>query len=63
MTFQYDIPASNTTVRRRFETERIQDDRFDIIAKRRVVATVDYSLARRFWLGELTLQEVLKNAK
>ena len=60
--FEYQLPGE-TTVKRRFEANKIQDDRFDILAGRRVVATVDYQLARRYWLGELTLDEVLSDDK
>ena len=59
MTFQYEIPASETTVRRLFTDDVLQHDQFAIEIDGSTVATIDYELARSYWMGKTTLAAIV----
>ena len=47
------------TVARLGDDDKMHADRWAIIKNGETVATVSYELARRFWLGRLTLAELV----
>jgi len=59
MTFQYEIPASETTVRRLFTDDVLQHDQFAIEVDGVTVCTIDYELARAYWMGKTTLAAIV----
>ena len=60
--FEYKIPAA-ATVSRLFAADELQDDLFAVTIDGAQVAILNYDDARRFWLGHLSIQEILKDDK
>ena len=60
--FEYKIPSA-ATVSRLFAADDMQDDLFAVEIDGAQVAILNYADARRFWLGHLSIQEILKDDK
>ena len=60
MTFEYVIPGE-TVVKRCFAHELLERDLFSVIVAGEIVATVSYDLARQYWVGKITLQELINH--
>ena len=59
MTYEYEIPPDQVTVKRLFRANNIEHDRFAIIVRGDQVAELDYQRARQLWLGRVDLAELL----
>jgi len=55
-----DCPVNEITVKRLFLDDALQKDRFAIIRQGEHLAEISYPLARRFWLGRISLNELLQ---
>lgn len=55
----HDDNQDGYTVARLGEDDKVHADRWAITKNGQAVATVDYATARRFWLGRLTLAELV----
>lgn len=51
--------AGDTVVRRTFAADKLQDDLFGIYHDGEWLADVSYQTARAYWLGRVTLVEIL----
>jgi len=60
MTFEYVVPGE-TVVKRLFLTDRLQDDYFAVVVADENICEVDYDLARQYWIGSITLQELINH--
>ena len=60
MTMQYEIPTEATVVKRLFIRDSMVDDNFAIIADDELITVVDYETARGYWLGRVTLGDLLE---
>ena len=60
MTFEYVVPGE-TVVKRLFLTDRLQDDSFAVIVDDDNICEISYDLARQYWIGSLTLQELINH--
>lgn len=60
--FEYTIPGE-TTVRRTFAHAEIEHDLFDLLVGGELVATIGYQLARRYWLGRISLADLLAHVQ
>jgi hypothetical protein len=58
MTFEYVTP-NKTTVRRLFVDDAMKKDRYEIVAGDVVLAVVDFKMARAYWIGRLSLDDIL----
>ena len=56
---QYELPASQTIIKRLFIADTVEADNFAVIVSGETVATVGYDAARRFWLGRIDLAELV----
>ena len=56
--FEYVTP-DKTTVRRLFAYDNMEKDRYEIIAGDAILAVVDFKTARAYWMGRLSLAEIL----
>jgi len=59
MTFEYSIPASETTVKRMFAADTLQDDCYQLIVAGDVLAVINYEQMRRYILGKVSLADIL----
>ena len=59
MTFQYEIPASETVVRRMFRQPSMVNDMYEIQINGVAVATVDYDQASAYWTGKKSLVDIV----
>ena len=60
MKFEYQIPAGETVVKRLFADDDINKDKFAITQAGDLLIEVSYPDARRFWLGRVSLAELLQ---
>jgi len=60
--FEYVTP-NKTTVRRLFVDDNMKKDKYEIIAGDEVLTVVSFKEARGYWIGRLSLDEVLKDAQ
>ena len=51
------------TVRRMGESDKMHADRWAITTNGETVATVSYDQARRFWLGKISLAELVNGGE
>ena len=56
--FEYILP-SETTVTRRFAHDVMQQDIYDLLLAGELLITLDYDTARRYWMGKITLVDLL----
>ena len=56
--FEYVTP-NKTTVRRLFADDDMKKDKYEIIASDVVLAVVDFKTARAYWIGRITLADIL----
>ena len=56
--FEYSIPGESE-VKRTFAHDEMAKDLYDILIAGELVATVDFKTARGYWIGRLTLAEIL----
>ena len=61
MTFEYQ--AGETVVRRDFAADVLESDTFSIIVSDELLTVVSYDQARRFWLGKISLDELVNGDK
>ena len=57
-TYKYILP-SETTVKRTFAHEDMQQDVYDLLLAGELLITLNYESARRYWTGKISLADLL----